>query len=244
LLKSRRQALHRRASEIMCENASPEPEAVAHHFTEAGLADLAIEWWGKAGDQALRRSAFQEAISHLGKAIAMADRAKGGKEADGIAPAPSSQRLKLQSDYGRAVMWSKGFAAEETKAAFARAAELATNSDDFSRRFAAAHGQWTTAMVRSELQSARELASVFLREAEDARCITEVGVARRNLALINYFLGNFVEARTYCERALAICDPEHEEDARERYGEYTGTVATSCLASTSWQLVLLCHKRG
>ena len=39
-----------------------EPEAIAHHFTQAGLADLASEWGGKAGDQALRRSAFQEAI--------------------------------------------------------------------------------------------------------------------------------------------------------------------------------------
>ena len=55
-----------------------EPEAIAHHFTQAGLDDLAIEWWGKAGDQALRRSAFQEAIAHLGKAIAMAD--KGGRK--------------------------------------------------------------------------------------------------------------------------------------------------------------------
>ena len=43
--------------------AAAEPELVAHHFTEAGLDDLAIEWWGKAGDQALRRSAFQEAIA-------------------------------------------------------------------------------------------------------------------------------------------------------------------------------------
>ena len=78
LLKSRRQALHRRAAEILRdspERAAAEPEAVAHHFTEAGLDDLAIEWWGKAGDQALRRSAFQEAIAHLGKAIAMADKA-------------------------------------------------------------------------------------------------------------------------------------------------------------------------
>ena len=78
LLKSRRQALHAQAAEILSESASPEPEAVAHHFTQAGLDDLAIEWWGKAGDQALRRSAFQEAIAHLGKAIAMADKA-GGK---------------------------------------------------------------------------------------------------------------------------------------------------------------------
>src|SRR5271165_211446 len=44
LLRSRRQALHRRAAEILRESASPEPEAVAHHFTEAGLDDLAIEW--------------------------------------------------------------------------------------------------------------------------------------------------------------------------------------------------------
>ena len=52
LLKSRRQALHRRAAEAL-RDADAEPEAIAHHFTEAGLDDLAIEWWGKAGDQAL-----------------------------------------------------------------------------------------------------------------------------------------------------------------------------------------------
>ncbi len=78
LLKSRRQALHRRAAEILRDSPSaprPSRKSIAHHFTEAGLDDLAIEWWGKAGDQALRRSAFQEAIAHLGKAIAMADKA-------------------------------------------------------------------------------------------------------------------------------------------------------------------------
>src|SRR5271168_1463969 len=78
LLKSRRQAMHRRAAEILRgqpERAAVEPEIVAHHFTQAGLDDLAIEWWGKAGDQALRRSAFKEAIAHLGKAIEMADKA-------------------------------------------------------------------------------------------------------------------------------------------------------------------------
>jgi len=84
LLKSRRQALHRRAAEVLlgqAERAAAEPEIIAHHFTEAGLDDLAIEWWGKAGDQALRRSAFQEAIAHLSKAIEMADKAGGRAEA-------------------------------------------------------------------------------------------------------------------------------------------------------------------
>ena len=235
LLKSRRQGLHRRAADVLVE-AKAEPEAIAHHFTEAGLDDAAIEWWGKAGDQALRRSAFQEAIAHLGKAIAMADKAAGPVTSRAGDEAPSHRRVKLQTDYGQAVMWSKGFAAEETKAAFARATELAAKSDDFSERFAAAHGQWTMARVRGELRSARELTSAFLREAEEAGRVTEAGVARRGLALISYLHGDFVEARTHCERALAISDPEHEEEARERYGEYTGTVATACLAVTTWHL--------
>jgi predicted ATPase len=146
------------------------------------------------------------------------------------------RRLHLQTAYGQAVMWSKGFGAEETKAAFARAAELAAKSDDFSERFAAAHGQWTIAILRSELRSAQELATAFLRRAEEAGRMTEAGVARRGLALINYFLGDFIEARSHCERALASCDSEHEEEARERYGEYTGTLATAFLANASWQL--------
>jgi len=101
-----------------------EPEALAHHFTEAGLNDLGIEWWGKAGDQALRRSAFKEAIAHLGKAIEMAD--KGGGDTAGAAPI--RQRLKLQTDYARAIAWSRGYAADETKAAGARVQELVSGT--------------------------------------------------------------------------------------------------------------------
>jgi predicted ATPase len=137
LLKSRRQALHHRAAELLRddpERAVAEPEVIAHHFTQAGLEDLAIEWWGKAGDQALRRSAFQEAIAHLGKAIAMADkvgsRTVHPRVRDAVA---ASQRLKLQTDYGQAVMWSKGFAAAETKSAFSRATEQSARGENRPR---------------------------------------------------------------------------------------------------------------
>src|SRR5271169_999078 len=110
LLKSRRQVLHRRIAEILRDRfaamAAAEPEALAHHFTQAGLTDAAIEWWGKAGDQALRRSAFQEAISHLGKAIEMAD--KAGEGALRATAVLSSQRLKLQTSYGQAMIHARG----------------------------------------------------------------------------------------------------------------------------------------
>jgi hypothetical protein len=112
LLKSRRQALHRRAAEILVgqpERAAAEPELIAHHFTEASLDDLAIEWWGKAGDQALRRSAFQEAIAHLGQAIAMADRASAtARRAPGGSAAPSKRSAQIQVAYGNALLAARG----------------------------------------------------------------------------------------------------------------------------------------
>ena len=61
LLKSRRQVLHRRVGEVLRDQfaagAETEPELLAHHFTQAGLIEAAIEWWGKAGQRSLARSA-------------------------------------------------------------------------------------------------------------------------------------------------------------------------------------------
>jgi predicted ATPase len=150
LLKSRRQALHRRAAELLRdqpERAAAEPEVIAHHFTYAGLDDLAIEWWGKAGDQALRRSAFQEAIAHLGKAISMADKAAGAASSHGDSAA-SGRRVKLQTDFAHAVLWSKGYGADETKAAFERTSDLATGLGLSAERFPAYYGQWAWSMLR------------------------------------------------------------------------------------------------
>jgi hypothetical protein len=76
--------------DLFADTAAVEPEALAYHFTQAGLTDAAIEWWGKAGDQALRRSAFQEAIAHLGKAIEMAD--KADESAPRAADVPAAAR--------------------------------------------------------------------------------------------------------------------------------------------------------
>jgi class 3 adenylate cyclase/predicted ATPase len=236
LLKSRRQALHRRAAEVLCddpERAAAEPEVIAHHFTEAGLDDLAIEWWGKAGDQALRRSAFQEAIAHLGKAIEMADKsAVTGSPREVREAVSSSQRLKLQTDYGQAMMWSKGFAAEETKAAYARVAESAESTHDFSVRFAAIYGPMRAACTEGQLRSARDLALTLLREAEEAEQVRETGVANNTLGIVAYWQGDFIESRARCETSLAACGAI--PDPKDR--EFSNAYASMFLALAMWQL--------
>jgi tetratricopeptide (TPR) repeat protein len=240
LLKSRRQVLHQRVAEILCDRfpdtAAAEPEVLAHHFTQAGLTDAAIEWWGRAGEQALRRSAFQEAISHLGKAIEMADKTGEGTSASATAPASANRRLKLQTDLGKALMWCRGFGADESKAAFLRARELAAAIEDATERFTIYFGLWLGNTVRGELRFAREIAEVFLRDAERGAWTTECGFARRLLGSTCAWQGDFIEAQANFVEALSIYDPERDREARFRFGPDTGAAVRAYLANIKWQL--------
>ena len=223
LLKSRRQALHRRAAETLrdeSERAAAEPEVIAHHFTEAGLDDLAIEWWGKAGDQALRRSAFQEAIAHLGKAIAMADKAAGAKMAGG-----SGRNLQLQVSYGNALIAARGFGAPETTEAFARARQSAFGEQDAPERLAADFGLWAGSYTRGELPSMRAQAAAFLADVEARPDLPEAGVAHRVQGITHWFAGEFAEARDHLERALALFGPGRDDDLAYRFGMDPGVPA-------------------
>ena len=73
LLKSRRQALHRRTGEVLRDQfaatAAAEPELLAHHFTQAGLTEAAIEWWGTAGQRSMARYALVEGAEQLKRAL-------------------------------------------------------------------------------------------------------------------------------------------------------------------------------
>ena len=231
LLKSRRQALHAQAAEILRDSASPEPEAIAHHFTQAGLDDLAIEWWGKAGDQALRRSAFQEAIAHLGKAIAMADKAAGGKAAD-----MSRERQHLHAAYGNALIAARGPGAPETKEVFTRARERAGGDKDAPERLAVDYGLFVGSLVRGELPAMRAHAAAFLADVEARPNSPEAGVAYRAQGITHWFAGEYVDAREHLERALCLFQPGRDDDLAFRFGYDAGASAMAYLAFASWSL--------
>jgi class 3 adenylate cyclase/predicted ATPase len=234
LLKSRRQALHQRAAELLRndpDRAVAKPEVIAHHFTEAGLDDLAIEWWGKAGDQALRRSAFQEAIAHLGKAIAMADKA-----ADGKAAGASSERRQLHVAYGNALIGGRGMGALETTEAFARARESALGDKDASVRLAADYGLWVGSHVRGELPAMRAHAATFLSDLRARPDSPEACVAHRAAGLTHWFAGEYHEAREHLERALALFQPGRDDDLAFRFGQDAGVAAMGFLALALWPL--------
>ncbi len=238
LLKSRRQVLHRRVAEILrdrfADTAVAEPEALAYHFTQAGMTNAAIEWWGKAGDQALRRSAFQEAIAHLGKAIEMADEAAEG--APRVATSTAGQRLKLQTSYGQAVMWSKGFGADETKAAFTRARDLAANIDNPAERFVTYYGQWANSFMHGEFGLAREAAESLLRDTEGDTWMPEAAAAHRMFGLTCIHQADFIAARAHLEEALRVYSPHWDHNAKFRLSMEPGLTSMAYLARTTWLL--------
>ena len=240
LLKSRRQILHRRVAEVLrdqfADSAAAEPQFVAHHFTQAALTEAAIEWWGKAGDQALRRSAFQEAIAHLGKAIEMADRA-GPTARRATGSAAVSQRLtQLHVAYGNALIATRGHGAPETMEAFARARKSASGDEDVPGRLAADYGLWVGSFVRGDLPSMRTHAAAFLAGVAARPDSPEAGVAHRILGTTHCLAGEYAEAREHLERALTLFQPGRDDDLAFRFGQDAGVAAMCYLAIASWPL--------
>jgi predicted ATPase len=150
------------------------------------------------------------------------------------AVAARQRRLKLQTRYAQATMLSRGFGSEESRTAFTRVRELAAQTDA-DERFDAYYGLWVASLHRGELQSARESAEVFLREANSAGRITEAAVAYRNVGLTCLFQGDFAAAQANLKQVLRLHDPERDRDAKFRFAADSAVNATVYLGWLDWQ---------
>ena len=81
LLIERRKLLHERAGQALESMFAGQLEdhldELAHHYSRSDNVDKAVEYLGRAGQQALQRSAYADAISSLGAAIKSAAEAPG-----------------------------------------------------------------------------------------------------------------------------------------------------------------------
>ena len=233
MLRSQRQQLHDRIATTLerqfPEFAAGQPEIVARHCTEAGLTDAAIDWWRKAGELALRRSAFGEAVAHFHKAIGLAD---------GLADSPAHRlrRLRLQTIHAQALVHARGQTAPETTAAFTRARELAAEVDNPAERFPAYYGLWVISYARTQLFSMRESADAMLSDAQRWPGSPEACIAHQVVGITRWFEGDYVSARVHLEQALAGYDPDRDRHLAARFGFDPGVVAMGVLVRVLWGL--------
>jgi predicted ATPase len=133
-------------------------------------------------------------------------------------------------------MWSKGFGAEETEAAFARASDLSLQTQSGAEQSTVYYARWIRSFVRGEMNSARMIAESFLREAEAEGRRGEAVVARRTIGSTLLFQGELALARSHIERALADIGLERDMDARRLFGTDTRVTATTYLVLATWLL--------
>ena len=203
LLKSTRQQYHRRIARIL--EAKPrdgtmfQPELLAHHYTEAGLGAQALPYWLQAGHGAYQRSANLEAIAHLTRGIQLLDALPPGRER-------IERELDLQTTLAPALMATKGHAAPEVEAAYARARELCMQAGESPRLVRVLLGLAMGAFIRGEILTARDLYAHCLPLAERLNDRAWVRQAHLGLGTNLFHLGEFTAARVHLERAIADSD--------------------------------------
>jgi tetratricopeptide (TPR) repeat protein len=206
LLRSGRQQLHGRIVAALesqfIEIVAAQPQLVAQHCTQAALVDKAINYWLKAGQQALARSAMTEAVAQLQKGL------------DLLASLPDSpwhreQELELLLALGRALIAAKGYTAPVIGETLARAGELAEQLDRPDYLVPLLYRRLGFHLVRSELRLALSFAERIeqIGEAQDDVGLLLLGHFLHGL--IRMDLGDFLAARTLFERCHRLDDPAH-----------------------------------
>ena len=190
LLKSRRQVLHRRVGETLRDKfasaAAAEPELLAYHFTQAGMTETAIEWWDKAGQRSLERSA----LGRGRRAIHARPRSNSdlARYSRCCVVGKSSFRVALVAP----LIHVKGYAAPETRAAAERAHLLIGQAEALGEApedplllFSVLYAVWSANTVALNGEAQRELATQFLALAEKQRATVPLMIGHR---LMGHFL--------------------------------------------------------
>jgi predicted ATPase len=194
---------HERIAQAL-EQCSPEttnehPECLGHHLTEAGLLDQAIPYWQKAAEVAVRRSANVEAVGHLKKALDLLARLPENSET-------TRKELGLQIALGPALMAIKGYAAPEVEEVYSRAWQLCQGLGETPQMFTILRGLWGFYIVRSELETARELGNRCLALARRIRKTPLVIWAYYAAGMTLFHRGELASALEHFDQGITLYD--------------------------------------
>lgn len=219
LLKEKRRAIHTSILTALETDADIAPEILGVHAEAANLTDRAIDLWETAGRATIALPAFDEAISHLGRAITLiTPQLENGDT-------PLFERvLGLQVPLSMALMARKGYTANETREAFERALSIADKVGETPMRYAILYGLWVGAGVRGEYAEALRTAEALVAETVNAPNTPSMVVANRAAGASHYYIGNFVEAQRYLDIALANYDPIAHAGLASQFGSDVGSI--------------------
>lgn len=207
LLRSKRQYLHARIANVL-ETAFPDvaetqPEIIAHHSTHAGLTEVAVEWWRRAGELAIKRSANTEAVRHLTRALELLQLVPETQQRD-------ANELAIRIALSGPLIATRGYVTAELAENYARAWDLCIKLGEDKSAFPVMYGQWVIPYVRGDMAAALKNAERFLRRAERQSDEGLLLMGHRIYGSSLVWRGDTLRGSEHLQRALGMYRPEHD----------------------------------
>src|SRR5450631_4187700 len=203
LLRSQRQELHARIAKVLeeefQETVGAHPETLAHHYSQAGLVDLAIEFWGRAGARSAGRSAHYEAVGHFGCALDLVGKLPPSHQRD-------ERELELTLALAVSLIAVDGFGSIRVEECAVRAKGLSEKVYGSQNRFAAQRVAWNSSLMRQPVPSTAALARDLVGLAEEDGNPAKLAVAHRAFGYSLLIAGQFREAAETLARGATLAD--------------------------------------
>lgn len=192
---------------------------LADHFECGNELARAIPYHQRAAAKALRRSANEEAIGHLRRALDAIEHIEDEVERARV-------EVELRVGLGAAFMANQGFGAPEVLEAYSRAEELCRRLGERADIFPALWGQWLFRWGRSEMDAAWRLCGALLALAKK---YDDTGLklqAHHAAWATSFGRGELAEVRAHAEAGLALYDANIHQAMASSYGNHdAGTCA-------------------
>jgi class 3 adenylate cyclase/tetratricopeptide (TPR) repeat protein len=205
VLVERRRQLHERtaaALEMLYASTVEEHLAeLAHHYVRSSNLDKAVEYLTRAGRQALNRSAYAEAQAQL---------QQGVESIKKLPPSPERDRceLELMGTLAQVLMVTRGFSAQETRAAAERARDLAEKGGNLVQLVTQVIGKWQVAGASGDYSTAGLLAEQILELAQREGSPASFGFAHRAQIQVSFARGDLTAAENCFAGLIHVLDAD------------------------------------
>ena len=228
LLRNRRQQLHARIASTL-ERQFPEivatrPALIAQHCAEAGLDAKAVDYWLKAGQQAVARSSLVEASAQFRRGLTQVSRLPDG-------PTRQERELDLHVALTPVLVGTKGYSASDVKEAITRSQILAEQLNRADLFVPLLYGLWGFHFIRGEYKLAVSAAEQMEALGQTRGDDTALMLGHVYHAITRYCLAEYPTSITLLNKCHDLSKPSHREACVGLTAEDPYVMALSWLAT-------------
>jgi DNA-binding winged helix-turn-helix (wHTH) protein/predicted ATPase len=200
---------------------------LAMHFVRGRDVPRAVHYLQVAGEQAVQRSAYPDAIAHLRHGLEL------------LADLPDraerlQQELALQTTLGTALMVTQGYRSQEVERVYDHARTLGQQLDDPAQLFPVLYGLYELYEYRGAFQTSRQVGEDLLRTAHRQHHATLLLGAHEALACTGFHLGTFAQALEHTEQGFRLYDRQLHREVVSLYGRDVGVACRYWTALALW----------